>query len=294
MTTSNTQPDQPFDPGQINAGPVGVARPYQLVQARHGVMLVNANDFYMGRAMIEYGECCEIEAQLLHQLLPVRPGKVVEIGANLGIHSVPLAQALAAQSRELVVFEPQPFIFQNLCANLALNGLTNVTAWPWACGAQRETVYFARPDYQAQGNFGGIAVSATAQPDSVAVPCVRLDEVLDEAPVSLLKIDVEGYELAALRGAVNVIQRSRPLLYVENDRVDQSQALIEWLWSHDYQLFWHIPPLYNPHNFFGKTENIYGTVGSFNMVGFPKELGINVNGLREIVSATEHPLAGQM
>jgi FkbM family methyltransferase len=55
----------------------------------------------------------------------------------MGIHTVPLAQALQEQGRRLVAFEPQPVIFQQLCANLALNGLMNVTAWPFACVPRR-------------------------------------------------------------------------------------------------------------------------------------------------------------
>lgn len=271
--------------------PIAVGPPYQLMQTRHGWMLANPNDVYMGRAMLEYGECCEIEYQFLAQLLSVRPGRVIEVGANIGIHSIPLAKALSLEGREMVVFEPQRFIFQNLCANLALNGLTNVTAWPWACGASSEIVYFPLLDYSSPNNFGGISVRPNAQPGNVAVPCVRLDDVIGQDPVSLLKIDVEGYELLVLQGAVETLTRSRPVLYVENDRIEKSQALIEWLWSRNYQLFWHIPPLFNPDNFLKKEANVYGNVASLNMLGLPRELKIPTIGMQEITSATDHPMA---
>jgi len=277
--------------GDMSAFPIAVAPPYQLIQARNGWMLANPNDFYLGKAIVEYGEYGELEGQFLASLLAFRPGMVIEVGANIGTHTVSLAKALALEGRELVAFEPQPFIFQNLCANLALNGLTNVTAWPWACGAKSEVVYFPLPNYNDHGNFGGISVGIEAPPGSVAVPCVRLDDIAGSNAVSLLKIDVEGYELLVLRGAVGVLTSSRPLLYVENDRVEKSQALIEWLWSQSYQLFWHIPPLFNANNFFKKEANIYGNCASFNMLGLPRELGIPVNGMEEIVSATDHPLA---
>jgi hypothetical protein len=81
------------------------------------------------------------------------------------------------------------------------------------------------------------------------------------------------------------------LLYLENDRAEKSQALIEWLWAQNYQLFWHNPHLFNPDNFFEKAGNIYGNVGSFNMLGLPRELGISVGEMKEITSATFHPLA---
>ncbi|MFM0400991.1 FkbM family methyltransferase [Paraburkholderia aspalathi] len=106
----------------------------QLVQTRHGWMLANPNDFYLGRALIEYGECSELESAVLRQLL-VQPGIVVEVGANIGVHTIMLAREAQARRQVLVAFEPQPVIFQNLCANLAANGVRNVLAWPYACGA---------------------------------------------------------------------------------------------------------------------------------------------------------------
>ena len=89
---------------------------------------------------------------------------------------------------------------------------------------------------------------------------------------------------------MDILTHSRPVLYVENDRVEKSQSLIELLWTQNYQLFWHIPRLFNPDNFFGKEENIYGDVVSLNMLGLPRELGIPTEGMQEIANATEHPL----
>jgi hypothetical protein len=89
------------------------------------------------------------------------------------------------------------------------------------------------------------------------VPCIRLDDLVPTAAVGLIKIDVEGYELQVLEGSSDIIARSNPVLYVENDRVNQSPQLIQWLFDHDYQLWWHLPPLFNPENFFEVKENIY-------------------------------------
>ncbi|MGH8779930.1 FkbM family methyltransferase [Paraburkholderia sp.] len=253
-------------------------------------MLVNPNDHYIGKAILEYGEYGEIEAQFLRELL-VRPGAVVEIGANIGTHTVALATHAAEQQREMFAFEPQPFIFQNLCANLALNGLANVRAWPWACGASTETLHFSAPNYNASGNFGGVSMHVdSADQRDIAVPCVRLDEVLADQTVGLMKIDVEGFELSALQGAARILAESRPVLYLENDQVDRSQALIEWLWSQNYRLWWHIPPLFNPANFFGVQENIYGNIASFNMLALPREYDLPVTGLDEVSDAACHPL----
>src|SRR6185295_13640530 len=143
------------------------------------------------------------------------------------------AKAFAARGETLDVFEPQPFLFQNLCANLALNGMFNVRAWPFACGEEAGIVHFAVPDYSTPGNFGGVSMEHGARSSKEATrpmasaPCVRLDDFLGAAPVGLLKVDVEGFELKVLKGATSILSKSRPALYVENDRVAQSRAHIE-------------------------------------------------------------------
>ena len=272
-----------------------VAKPYSLVQERHGWMLANANDFYLGHAIVRYGECCEHEVAFLKTLM-FRPGRLVEVGANAGLLTLPLAQAMAARGEPLDAFEPQPFLFQNLCANLALNGITNVRAWPFACGDEVSPVRFQVPDYTSPGNFGGVAVDQRAQtPDDatkamLSAPCIRLDDYLGAARVGLLKIDVEGFELKVLKGATGILSTSRPVLYLENDRPAQSRELIEHLWSMNYRLWWHTPQLFNRDNYAGRGENIYGNVASFNMVGLPKELDAKVQGA-EISDAGAHPLA---
>src|ERR1700761_1850353 len=171
--------------------PIRIGPPYVLVAARHGAMLVNPNDRFVGHAVQRYGEYGELEFQFLKQLL-VKPGAIVEVGANIGTHTVPLAKLALEQRRAMIAFEPQPVIFQNLCANLALNGLLNARAWPWACGAESGTVYFALPDYSKSGNFGGVAMQTTS--DGVPVPVVRLQDVIRTSPIALMKIEVEGME----------------------------------------------------------------------------------------------------
>ena len=272
------------------ASAITLPAPYQLIKARHGWMLANPNDIYLGRAIIQYGEYGELEAQFLAGLPSMRPGKVVEVGANIGTHSVALARSLAEQGRELIAFEPQPFLFQNLCANLALNGLHNVKAWPWACGATNGSVYCPKPDYFKENNFGGVSMDHGAIAGSIKIPCVRLDDVLEAETVSLLKVDVEGFELEVLQGAAGILKQSRPVLYVENDRPESSQNLIEWIMAQDYRLWWHAPALFNPNNFFKNSENYYADAVSYNMLCLPRELGAPFGDAGEILDSMEHPL----
>jgi FkbM family methyltransferase len=279
------------DPSTIPA----IAPPYQLVTTRHGVMLINRNDIFMGQSFLRYGECCQFEVDLLLRLIapqgPAATGLVIEAGSNMGVHTIPMARELASQNRSMRAFEPQPVIFQQLCANLALNGLMNVTALPYACGASPGTLSFQTPDYLSPGNFGGTAMSSTPAPSTQIVPCCPLDSFVHDAPVALIKIDVEGHELRVLQGAQGILSRSHPVLYVENDRIDQSPELIQWLFGQGYRLWWHITPAYNPDNFFHLQQNVYGDVSFVNMLGVHSSRSITIQGLPEITDPALHPFA---
>jgi FkbM family methyltransferase len=268
------------------ASGIEVAAPYRLVMARHGWMLVNTNDIYMGRAYLAYGECCEMETQFLLSLLQV-PGLVIEIGANMGVHTVPMARALG--SRRLMALEPQRIVFQQLCANLALNGLRNVTALPYAAGAETGIAMMEMPDYEKPGNFGAASMDAAGEAAKEAVQCVRLDDLVGAERVGLIKVDVEGAELRVLRGAETMLKSSRPILYLENDRAERAPELIRWLWEREYRLWWHLPPLFNAHNLRGNAENYYPKLCSANMLCLPRERGMGVEGEAEIADADWHP-----
>jgi len=253
-------------------------------------MLANCNDAFIGRALLDYGECCELELQLLLSLLH-RPGLVIEAGSNMGIHTIPMAKELALQGRRMLALEPQSVIFQQLCANLALNGLMNVTALPYACGIKNGALSFAVPDYHSPGNFGGASMVAGLVPSEgyETVQCVRLDDLVPDSAVALIKIDVEGYELQVLQGCEQMLERCHPILYVENDRVELSPPLIQWLFDHAYRLWWHAPCLFNPDNFRGVAENHYGEICSVNMLCVSTDRDFRPSGLIEIVDPFFHP-----
>ena len=95
----------------------------RLKACRHGWMLYNVNDIYIGRSLDLYGEYSEGEIALFRQFL--RPGDVVvEIGAHIGTHTVFFAKTVGPTG-VVFAFEPQRVVHQTLCANIALNSLSN-------------------------------------------------------------------------------------------------------------------------------------------------------------------------
>lgn len=246
-----------------------------------GFMLYNRNDMYVGESINLYGEYNAAEAALLKRM--VNPASiVVEVGANMGSHTIPLSR----WAGKVHAFEPQRLMYQVLTANAALNHCTNVYTYQCALGAREGFVPIPRVPPDRTNNFGALGVLGKKELDAIAhehVPCYALDEVCEQRNINpnLVKIDVEGMEIEVLTGAEKVIRRQRPLLYVENDRESSGEALIKVVRGLGYRLYWHRPEL-GPK---------WPGVVSQNMVCVPKEMNTQpyTEGLEPVTGYT--PLA---
>src|SRR5262245_48635407 len=110
----------------------------QLVRGRHGMLLFNRNDTVVGQSVLHYGEYFDSEVEVFRQL--IRPGAhVADIGANIGTHTVAMARLVGPEGW-VHAFEPQRLVFQTLCANVALNSLTNVDCENAAVGEKTGSI----------------------------------------------------------------------------------------------------------------------------------------------------------
>jgi FkbM family methyltransferase len=255
----------------------------EIAPCRGGLMLYNRNDIYIGASLRKYGEFSRDEAELFRII--VSPGMtVLDIGANIGVHTVDLAY-LVGSAGVVHAFEPQRLIFQTLCANMALNCRTNVFTHHAAVGAAKGTLLVPSLDPDGSHNYGGLSLRGAQQGE--AVPVVTVDG-LGLGVCHLIKLDVEGMETEALQGAAGTIARFRPILYVENDREARSVELISLIRSYRYRLYWHLPPLYSPNNFRADPENMFGNTISVNMLCLPVELQQStLTGLREVTGPAD-------
>jgi len=235
-------------------------------RCRYGRMVYPGRDWSVGRSLKFYGEFSEGEAAFFKKV--VKPGDaVLEVGANLGAHTVLLAR-LAGRDGAVLAFEPQPFLFQVLCANLALNSITNVRAEKCGLGNRSQTLHIPPLDYGQMYNFGGLSLELVKEGEPV--PVKRLDSY-GMGKCDFVKMDVEGMEQQVLEGGSDTFQRTRPPMYIENDREAKSRDLITLLLAMDYVLWWHITPLFNPDNVAGERANVWARTVSVNMLCVPKE-----------------------
>lgn len=222
-------------------------------RCRHGLFMFNRNDRFIGRSLDYYGEWCESELALLLRFC--RPGDVVvDVGANIGSHTIAFARAVGAGGA-VYAFEPQRLAFQLLCGNLALNVLTGVHARQQAAGAQPGRATVPALPWHEPHNFGAVSIHAPAQAGD-AVDVTTLDALALDA-CRLIKIDVEGMEPEVIAGAHATIARCRPLLFVENNTVEHAARTIAAIEQIGYRAWWHLGLYYNPANFFGNAENVF-------------------------------------
>lgn len=252
-----------------------------LRHTRHGLMRYFRNDVFIGTALSEYGECEVLQGDALAQL--VKPGETaLDIGANIGVHTLRLADAVGPNGR-VFAFEPQRRVFQVLCCNLAQNEVPNVHAYFAAVGRSNGIATIPTPNYAQAGNYGAVSVT---DGEGDAVPMMTIDSLkLD--PVHLMKIDVEGMEADVLAGAKMTIKRHRPVLYVENDRKAKSPSVIRFLQNTDYRLWWHFPLLFNRNNHAGNKTNRFGGIQSINVLAVPVERRADIRDMTEITSPTD-------
>jgi len=151
----------------------------------------------------------------IRQLL--RPGDTaIDVGANLGYFSAVMAQCVEGHGR-VWSFEPVPPTFERLCLSLSLNGFRHVTPLAVALGDAGGTARIVcDPCFAGSASFHGS--SRGPHDESHQVPVHRLDDLLEAdpiGPVRLIKIDVEGHELAVMRGARQTIAQAKPSIVFE-------------------------------------------------------------------------------
>lgn len=147
-------------------------------------------------------------------------GLILDCGANIGNHSIYFAGVMGAQ---VISFEPQPFNKTFLDANRELNDLGNsIVSKDVALSSEHGRIKLAMA---VEGNYGTFTsdmahVERTRGNQAfdkyeVAVSTIDSEVGTSASSVAIIKVDVEGMELSVLKGAVNTIQRSLPVIAVE-------------------------------------------------------------------------------
>lgn len=228
----------------------------KIVDGRWGRCEYFAKDEYVGKSMHYYGEYNPDETEKIIEL--AGDGLCLDIGANIGV----ITQALLASGKNVIAFEPQPQVFELLSRNVAavvnVPGSGKGCIYNCAVGDAYGIAKMPKVHYSERGNFGGLGIGMGSILGSIEVNVMPIDSMLNDLEkVSFIKLDVEGYEYEALCGMRGLIERDKPILYVEDDRAEKS-ARLRWLIRDlGYTIEDHRPLLYREQNFKGLKKNVW-------------------------------------
>ncbi len=153
------------------------------------------------------------------RLLVARGDRVADVGANFGVYTRLLAE-LVGEDGHVTSFEPVPETCDLLRAGIRSLSLRQVSVVQAAVSSEKGEAVMSVPHYDSGGENlyeASIARNGTDGDRKVPVRCVSLGDVFKdrEKPLSFLKIDVEGHELAAIMGAIPLLDADRPALMIE-------------------------------------------------------------------------------
>jgi len=161
-----------------------------------------------------------------------RPDMFIDVGANIGLYTCVLGRAHAA--RRLLAFEPDGRNFARLSENIASNGLADVVdARSVAIGAAKGTASLIPG---TPGNSGLTKLGDASPAHALSVDVIALDDELNvRNSMICVKIDVEGYELEVLAGAVNLFQSNGGYAQIECHGDDRATEIIEIMNGYGWQ-----------------------------------------------------------
>jgi FkbM family methyltransferase len=169
---------------------------------------------------------------------------VIDGGANIGNHALFFSRYF----KQVIAFEPNPSALKLLDTNIFLNKTKNIHVIPIGLSNEFAVLPF-REDPQNLGGSGfdleDPSFDAPVQQLSVEKGDHLLEQHAKEAPIALIKLDIEGYELKALQGLEKTIKTYQPIILFEahgSEGKQGAKAVFNYLLQHNYRYFYTIEP----------------------------------------------------
>jgi FkbM family methyltransferase len=190
-------------------------------KTKYGNIWVSDNDF-IGKCLLS-GDY--FEEDLLKESIPyIRKGSIVlDIGANVGAFSLPYS------NYDCIVYSFEP---QNYCVNLlkeTFKNIPNVNIFHNAVGNEEKEIEMNPSNPDKEKNIGGLSVGKGGE----KVKMIKIDN-LKLFNISVIKIDVEGYENKVIEGAKETIINNRPFIIFESHHINP-HGIIEFLKGLNYE-----------------------------------------------------------
>lgn len=218
------------------------------VSTNHGTMLVNRHDYKLtpdgggigvgyqvfNNSSCEQGEVDSALLFLMSRRQNFGDGVVaIDCGANIGTHTIEWAQCMHGWG-QVIAIEAQERIFYALAGNITLNNCFNARAVWAAVGARKGQMQVPQPDYHLPSSFGSLEIIKRGTHEFIGQDIDYSDQAtlttqvmaIDDLGLERLdfvKIDIEGMEMDALKGARSSLVRFKPQLLIERIKSDEGK-----------------------------------------------------------------------
>lgn len=176
-----------------------------------GKYILRSKDFISNKIEENgYWELYQVE-QCIHHIRP--NSTFVDIGANIGTWSVEIGRKLRDKNIQIVAFEPQKEVYNNLCGNMFINGLSdNSQLHRFGLGSPKD-MGKKMCMYKINGNMGAarfdnFEVFPNFKKDVEEEVEIRTLDSFNINNISFIKIDVEGFERKVLLGSIETIKKN--------------------------------------------------------------------------------------
>jgi FkbM family methyltransferase len=241
------------------------------INTRYGRFYVIGTDSVISGSLRMYGEWANHEIELLSHF--IQPGyTVVDAGAFIGTHARAFS-SFVGDLGKVFAFEARRATASVLIENAKLAYDQNICVINSALGEEASSVVVPSLSFDTNGNFGASTLDALTDQHSLgeSVIITSLDSYNFER-IDFLKIDVEGMELAVLKGGEKIIGKCRPVIFAECNSLECGVPLIKWSRDNNYLAYGVLSPAYNATNFTGCTENIFGVAQEIGLLLIPLEV----------------------
>lgn len=239
---------------------------------RHGQFLLPKRDAYIGKSMIHYGEWVEGLNAVFAALFPAG-GIAMEIGACFGAHTLALAR-LAGHEGRVIAIEQSNKMVNLIHANLALNGVENVSVIHGKVSTQPGSVQVAEPAFHMDGNFGMLSLLKTPDPSKPSTPVVHLTPFLTPR-LDLMFVDTPGEVSDVLESVKRLVLARKPAMVLNADNAVDTARALTCLSSMGYHAWRYACGFFNKDNFFNKAENVFGGLQSQCILAVPDERNLS-------------------
>jgi FkbM family methyltransferase len=183
------------------------------------------------------------EDEIIERFLPRQGDIVVDIGAHMGKYTI-ISSKRVGSNGKVVAIEAHPGNFEMLNRNIKLNQLTNVIPLNYAVYSKETKVKLYLPEEESGYTIYNTIMSNRAGTEDKFVEVnantvdylLKLNQIREEQ-VNWIKVDVEGAEFEVLKGATNVLSKSRDIaLLIEIHGLDNYGPILNFLSLYNFKI----------------------------------------------------------